>query len=94
MRERKKLMDDSADAFVALPGGIGTMEELFEVWTSRALGMHDKPVVVLDPDGFYAPLWEFVERLRADGFVRPSALAALQRVSTVDAAFAALNLGS
>jgi uncharacterized protein (TIGR00730 family) len=94
MRERKRTMDDSADAFLALPGGIGTLEELFEVWTSHALGMHEKPVVVLDPFGFYDPLWDFIDRLRADGFVRPAALQALHRTRTVDAAFAALDLGA
>ena len=50
MRERKALMDANADAFLTLPGGLGTCEELFEIWTSRYLQMHDKPVVLLDPD--------------------------------------------
>jgi uncharacterized protein (TIGR00730 family) len=90
MRERKRLMDERSDAFVALPGGIGTLEELFEVWTARSLGMHDKPVIVLDPDGFYAPLWDYLDGLRAAGFVREAALAALVRARTVDEAFAAL----
>ena len=49
MRERKQIMEDRADAFIALPGGIGTLEELFEAWTGGYLGMHDKPVVMLDP---------------------------------------------
>jgi uncharacterized protein (TIGR00730 family) len=91
MRERKREMDDRSDAFLALPGGIGTLEELFEVWTAHTLGMHAKPVVVLDPDGFYAPLWEYLDGLRSRGFVRAAALAALVRVVTVDAAFAALT---
>src|SRR4051795_8006573 len=56
MRDRKALMDARADAFIALPGGIGTLEELFEVWTSGSLDMHAKPVIVLDADGFYDPL--------------------------------------
>ena len=90
MRERKQLMDERADAFLALPGGIGTLEELFEVWTARSLGMHAKPVVVLDPDGFYAPLWRFLDDLRAAGFVRAAALDTLVRAATVDEAFAAL----
>lgn len=90
MRERKRVMDERADAFLALPGGIGTLEELFEVWTSATLGMHDKPVVVLDPDGFYDPLWAFLEDLRGRGFVRETALATLRRASTVDDAFASL----
>jgi hypothetical protein len=93
MRERKRIMDDSSDGFIALAGGIGTLEELFEVWTSHALGMHGKPVVVLDPDGFYDPLWTFIDALYDRGFVRPVALKALHRVRTVDDAFAALVSG-
>jgi uncharacterized protein (TIGR00730 family) len=49
--ERKQVMQEHADAFLALPGGIGTLEELFETWTAGYLGMHDKPVVMLDPTG-------------------------------------------
>jgi uncharacterized protein (TIGR00730 family) len=90
MRERKRQMDERSDAFLALPGGIGTLEELFEIWTAYTLGMHTKPVVVLDPDGFYAPLWRFLDDLRERGFVRAAALDALYRVTTVDAAFTAL----
>jgi uncharacterized protein (TIGR00730 family) len=90
MRERKRLMDDNSDAFLALPGGIGTFEELFEVWTASSLGMHPKPVVVLDADGFYAPLWTYLDALRDKGFVRQAALDGLHRTSTVDEAFAAL----
>lgn len=87
MRERKRIMDERSDAFVALPGGIGTLEELFEVWTSATLGMHEKPVVVVDPDGFYAPLWSYLEELHESGFVREAALKLLHRVSDADAAF-------
>jgi uncharacterized protein (TIGR00730 family) len=90
MRERKALMDASADAFLVLPGGIGTLEEFFEVWTAGSLGMHPKPVIVLDPDGFYAPLWEFVESMIERGFVRPAAWQRLHRVSSVETAFALL----
>jgi uncharacterized protein (TIGR00730 family) len=91
MRERKGLMDASADAFLALPGGIGTLEELLEVWVARSLGMHDKPVVVLDPDGVYAHLRAQVDSLVDRGFVRPGAAAAAVWVTTVDGAFAALD---
>lgn len=90
MRERKRIMDERSDAFLALPGGIGTLEELFEVWTSRSLGMHGKPVAVLDPYGFYQPLWDFIDGLGTRGFVRPHALGSLHRVSTVDDAFGVL----
>ena len=86
MRERKAEMDRRADAFLTLPGGIGTLEELFEVWTARTLGMHDRPVVVLDPDGVYRPLRELVDRLVAGGFVREHAVAALTWTTSVDEA--------
>ncbi len=91
MRERKRVMDEHSDAFLALPGGIGTLEELFEVWTAGSLGMHDKPVVVLDPGGVFAPLWEHLERLCADGFVRRAALERLGRAATLDEAFGLLT---
>jgi uncharacterized protein (TIGR00730 family) len=91
MRERKRDMDARADAFLALPGGIGTLEELFEVWTAASLDMHRKPVVVLDPDGFYDPLWHYLDDLRERGFVRASALDVVRRTTTLDEAFAALK---
>lgn len=91
MRERKQVMDERSDAFVALPGGIGTLEELFEIWTAASLGMHDKPVIVLDPDGFYAPLWNYLDTLRDAGFVRQAALDLLHRVRDIDAVFALLE---
>jgi uncharacterized protein (TIGR00730 family) len=60
MHERKRLMAERADCFVALPGGIGTMEEFFEVWTWRQLGYHDKPVGLLNADGYYDALLAFL----------------------------------
>jgi uncharacterized protein (TIGR00730 family) len=86
MRERKALMEAHADAFLALPGGIGTCEELFEVWTSGYLRMHPKPVVLLDPDGHYTGLLDWVRRLGERGFVRPEALTRLVVVTDVAAA--------
>jgi hypothetical protein len=73
MRERKGRMDAAADAFVALPGGLGTLEELLEVWVAGTLGLHDKPVVVLDPTGVYSSLRDLVDKLLVQGFVRPGA---------------------
>jgi uncharacterized protein (TIGR00730 family) len=70
MHERKALMASLSDAFVALPGGLGTLEEIFEVWTWAQLGIHDKPVAFLDAEGFFAPLLEFLDRAVAAGFVR------------------------
>lgn len=91
MRERKALMDAHADVFLVLPGGIGTLEEFFEVWTAGSLGMHPKPVIVLDHDGFFEPLWRFLESLIERGFVRRAAYAGLHRVTDVDAAFAVID---
>jgi uncharacterized protein (TIGR00730 family) len=70
MHERKALMASLADAFVALPGGLGTLEEIFEVWTWAQLGIHDKPVGFLDVAGFYAPLLVFLDQGVEAGFVR------------------------
>ncbi|MCW2613735.1 MAG: hypothetical protein JWN08_729 [Frankiales bacterium] len=93
MRERKALMDERADAFLALPGGIGTLEELFEVWTARSLGLHVKPVVVLDVDGLYAPLKLQLDVMTDRGFVRPQARAALQWATGVDEALNLVEAG-
>ena len=86
MRARKGIMDGRADAFLALPGGIGTLEELMEVWTARCLGMHDKPVVGLDPWGDFALLREQVEHWRQQGFVRGEAVAELVWTTEVEQA--------
>jgi uncharacterized protein (TIGR00730 family) len=86
MRARKGLMDERADAFVVLPGGIGTLEELMEVWTSRTLGMHGKPVVVVDPFDDFAGLRTLVATLEERGFVRPTATAHLLWAPDVDTA--------
>ena len=67
--ERKKAMIALSDAFVALAGGIGTLDELFEVVTTAQLGLHDKPVVVVNTNGFFDPILEFVRRAREAGFV-------------------------
>jgi len=93
MRSRKGLMDARSDAFLALPGGLGTLEELFEVWVSRSLGMHVKPVVALDVDGLYAPLRAQVELLAERGFVRRPALSALQWATTVTGALDLVEAG-
>lgn len=86
MRERKGLMDAHATAFLALPGGIGTCEELFEVWTSRYLGMHAKPVVILDPDGHYRGMLEWARGLVHSGFATQQAMDVLRVTTSVDAA--------
>ena len=91
MRERKGLMDARSDAFLALPGGLGTLEELFEVWAARTLGLHDKPVVALDVDGLYAPLRAQVDLMRERGFVRPGAAEALVWTTSVPEALDAVE---
>jgi uncharacterized protein (TIGR00730 family) len=71
MHERKALMAELSDAFIAMPGGCGTFEELFEVLTWSQLGIHDKPCAVLDVEGYYAPLLELLDRGVAERFLRP-----------------------
>ena len=93
MRIRKGLMDARADAFLALPGGLGTLEELFEVWVARTLGLHSKPVVALDVDGLYEPMRAQVELMVERGFVRQSAAAALVWADSVDEALDAVERG-
>jgi uncharacterized protein (TIGR00730 family) len=71
MHERKALMSDLADAFIALPGGMGTLEELAEVCTWAQLGLHDKPCGLLDVGGYYDHLVAFLDRAVADRFLHP-----------------------
>jgi uncharacterized protein (TIGR00730 family) len=78
MHERKQLMAERADAFIALPGGIGTLEELFEVWTWRQLGYHDRPIGLLNTAGYFDPLLTFLTRTVATDFVSPDTLSKLQ----------------
>jgi uncharacterized protein (TIGR00730 family) len=94
LAERKTLMMAKADAFLVLPGGIGTLDELFEVWTTATLDMHAKPVILLNVDGFYTGLVDWLGGLVAAGFVRAKALARLSVVSTVDEAVGALAVSS
>jgi uncharacterized protein (TIGR00730 family) len=89
MRERKQVMEDRADAFLSLPGGIGTLEEFFEAWTAAYLGMHDKPVVMLDPIGHYDGLLVWLRGLVDTGYVAQGALDRLIVADDVEAALAA-----
>jgi len=70
MHERKAMMADLADAFIALPGGIGTLEELFEVWTWAQLGLHPKPLGLLDVGGYFDHLHVFLDHMVAEGFLK------------------------
>jgi len=90
MHERKQLMYDLSDGFVALPGGLGTLEELAEVTTWSQLGLHAKPVVLLDVDGFWDPLAAQLDRMVAVGLLKPSNRELIQRAATPGDALAAL----
>lgn len=83
MHERKALMAAEADAFVALPGGLGTLEELAEIATWSQLGIHAKPVGVLDIDGFWEPLLGFLDSAADAGFVRPQHRDIIVRITDV-----------
>ncbi|HSV81934.1 MAG TPA: TIGR00730 family Rossman fold protein [Ramlibacter sp.] len=74
MHQRKAMMAERADAFLALPGGIGTFEEFFEAWTWRQLGFHGKPVGLLDAGGYYQPLLQFLRQGVLQGFMTPQHL--------------------
>ncbi len=90
MRERKQVMEDRADAFLTLPGGVGTLEEFFEAWTGGYLGLHDKPLVVLDPHGHYRGLFAWLDEIRGGGFIGQGALDRVTVATDLASAFEAL----
>lgn len=91
MHDRKAMMAERADAFIALPGGLGTFEELFEVLTWRQIGLHAKPVGLLNVAGYYDPLREFIMRVEAEGFVHARDAAMIQWANTPTALLDALQ---
>lgn len=93
MRERKQLMDDRSDAFLILPGGIGTLEELVEMVSLRQLGYHDRPIVVLDVDGFWAPLQQQLAHMDAHQMLHQPMNRLWTHTRTVDEALDALVAG-
>ncbi len=78
MHVRKQMMAERADAFIALPGGIGTLEELYEVWTWRQLGYHDKPIALLNVNGYFDALLQFMRTSVSEGFLSQEQHDALQ----------------
>ncbi len=86
MRVRKALLDQFADAFITLPGGAGTMEEFFEIWVGRSLGFHKKPVIILDPKGFYKPLRDLIDYLAQENFLKPGQLGDIIWTTSVEEA--------
>lgn len=90
MHERKAMMAELADAFLCLPGGLGTLEEIFEVWSWRQLGLNDDPVAFFSVDGFWTPLLEALDHLVAAGFVHRRVLDDLVVADNLDDALAGL----
>jgi uncharacterized protein (TIGR00730 family) len=86
MADRKSVLLARSDGFIVLPGGIGTLDELFEIWTTASLDLHDKPVVLVDADGFYAGLLHWLRALVPSGFLHAEAMARLHVVESVPAA--------
>jgi len=84
MHERKQLMFDRSDAFVALPGGLGTLEELVEQLTWSQLGQHTKPIVLGDIDGFWTPLLSLIDHMREEAFIRHGLEVNLTRVNKAE----------
>lgn len=90
MHERKAMMAERSDAFLALPGGIGTLEELFEVWTWRQLGYHDKPIGLLDVDGYYTHMLSFLKHSVANGLMGEWQMGLVRTGTEVEPLLAAL----
>jgi hypothetical protein len=97
MHERKAMMTELTDAFLAIPGGIGTLDELFEAWTWQALGYHAKPFALLNVNGFWDQLIAFMGHVRASGFLSPTRHAQLlvadgigEAIDRLDAAIGAV----
>jgi uncharacterized protein (TIGR00730 family) len=91
MHERKKVMFMNSDAIVVLPGGAGSLDELFEVLTWRQLGLHHKPLLVLNVEGYWTPLRDLIDHVIGQGFADPSLAGFLTWVETPDAAIASLR---
>ncbi|MEH0930007.1 TIGR00730 family Rossman fold protein [Micromonospora sp. CPCC 205558] len=91
MASRKTLMIDKSDAFLTLPGGLGTLDELFEVWTTATLALHAKPMVLIDTDGFYRPLLDWLDALADQTFLKPAGRDLLIVTTTVTEALNVLE---
>lgn len=91
MHQRKAKMTELADAFVALPGGIGTLDELFEAWTWNALGYHSQPLCLLNVNGFWNDLADFMDHVSVSGFLSPARRAQLLKAETAGEAIDLLD---
>ena len=94
MHSRKQLMAERSDAFIAMPGGIGTFEELFEVWTWRHLGYHDRPLGLLDTEGYWLPMMAFLQHSVAEGFMGADQMAMLRVDDDIERLLDAMAAGS
>lgn len=90
MHSRKKLMFDKADAFCVLPGGLGTLDETFEILTWKQIALHDKPVLMLNMDGYWTPWLALVDRIVAEGFAKPGVTGFYEVLDTVEEVLARL----
>jgi uncharacterized protein (TIGR00730 family) len=91
MHERKRLMAEKADAFAILPGGVGTLDEMFEILSWKQLELHGKPILLVDIGGYWAPLRTLLEHIVASGFARPETRRLLRVVPTIPALMEALS---
>lgn len=94
MRQRKQIMEERSDAFIVTPGGIGTYEEFFEIYTLKQLGRHHKPIVMYNVDGFFDCLYEILQGLVTDGFMRETCLSLLSFATTPEEVLAQLSVDS
>jgi uncharacterized protein (TIGR00730 family) len=90
MHDRKRVMAERADAFAILPGGVGTLDEMFEILSWKQLALHDKPIFLVDIGGYWAPLRALLDHIVAMGFARPQIRELLRIVASVPALIAAL----
>ncbi len=91
LQARKTLMIGRADGFVVLPGGLGTLDEAFEVITWRQLGLHDKPIVIVDIDGYWAPLDALIDAVIRGGYAKPATRRLFAMVDNIDGVFRTLD---
>jgi len=91
MHERKEIMFRRADAFAVLPGGFGTLDEFFEILTWRQIGLHEKPLVILNSDGYWRPLRALLDKVMSEGFASPTAHGLYQVAESVAEMFALME---
>ena len=91
MHERKARMAELSDGFIVLPGGLGTLEELFEIMTWKQLGLHNKPIIVVNIDGYWDSLQKTIKNMSATGYLRPENIELAIFVNKVDEIFSKLN---